>query len=167
MTSPTCSLYEGRFSAAGASGWAATGGVGWLGGLVQPARAQARPSPATPPRRRHAAGRRIGACDDSLEEPMFMADLQVKTLSRRVRCPSVGISRPNKRDRGYEDDVNVQDQRPVVDVVEIVVDTIHDLVQRVCFTTPAVDLCPAGDPRLYLVAKGVVAHDILLESAVG
>src|SRR5262249_27756465 len=55
-------------------------------------------------------------------------------------------------------DLQVEADRPVLDVVEVVLDPLLD--RRVA--APAVDLRPAGQPRLHLVAKHV-RGDAMLE----
>src|ERR1044072_8998135 len=53
-----------------------------------------------------------------------------------------------QRERRHRQDVEVEQQRPVLDVVEIVLDARLDLLLAVGLAAPAVDLCPAGDAGL-------------------
>src|SRR5690606_4366498 len=64
---------------------------------------------------------------------------------------SVRVFRVQQPDRRHQDDVDIEQDRPVLDVVEVVVHALHDLVERVGFATPAIDLGPAGHPGLYPV----------------
>src|SRR4051812_17155005 len=47
-------------------------------------------------------------------------------------------------DRRDEQNVQVEDDRPVLDVMEIVLDAALQFLRRVGFAAPAVDLRPAG-----------------------
>src|SRR5262245_44788271 len=77
----------------------------------------------------------------------------LSTASGRAHTPGlVGVVGTEDRAERLEDDVEVEPHRPVVDVVEIVLDALADLVDRVGLATPAVDLRPAGDAGLHAVA---------------
>src|SRR5258705_1074149 len=55
---------------------------------------------------------------------------------------------------GLQEDLQIEGETPTLDVVEVVLDPLLD--RRVA--APAVDLGPAGDPRLHLVAEHVAWH---------
>src|SRR5690349_12064140 len=55
---------------------------------------------------------------------------------------------------GLQQDLQIEAETPALDVVEVVFDPLLD--RRVA--PPAVDLRPAGDPRLDLVAEHVAGH---------
>ncbi len=65
-----------------------------------------------------------------------------------------------RRDR---EDVEVQHQRPVLDVVQVAIDAFADLGGIIDFTAPAIDLRPAGDARLDLVAGEISVDDLVPE----
>src|SRR3954447_10332312 len=75
-----------------------------------------------------------------------------------------GMSRPvsecvavEPADEGQPHDFQVERDRPVLDVVQVVLDPL--LERRVA--APAVDLRPAGDPRLHLVPQHVLRDPVL------
>ena len=55
----------------------------------------------------------------------------------------------------------------MLDVVEVVLDALHDLVDRIGLAAPAMDLRPAGDPRLHLVAREIALDRLVVEDVVG
>ena len=67
---------------------------------------------------------------------------------------SVQAQPPHERE---PHDLEVETERPVLDVVEVVLDALLD--RRVA--APAVDLGPAGDPRLHLVPQHVLRVAVL------
>src|SRR6201988_761798 len=69
-----------------------------------------------------------------------------------------------QRQRRLGKDAEIEQHRPVLDVIEIELDALLDLLFIVDLATPAVDLRPAGDPGLDAVA-GEVAIDGLVEQA--
>ena len=79
-----------------------------------------------------------------------------------VRLPCV-----EQRERRAHEDVEVEQDRPVLDVVEVVLDAPADLFRRVGLAAPAVDLGPAGDARLDLVAGEVAVDDFVVEAVAG
>jgi hypothetical protein len=73
-------------------------------------------------------------------------------------CSTVTSSRVLARQHHLhrlEHDPQVQPQRPVAQIIQVVLDARFHLVQRGGFTTQAVDLGPAGNARLDLVAQHV------------
>src|SRR5690606_30248671 len=76
---------------------------------------------------------------------------------------SIGVPRVEQRYGGHRQDVQVEHHRPVLDVVEVVLDPALDLLRCVGFPAPAVDLRPAGDARLDLVAREVAVDDLAIE----
>src|SRR6266850_6697616 len=55
---------------------------------------------------------------------------------------------------GLQEDLQIEGETPALDVVEVVLDALLDGG----VAAPAVDLGPAGDPRLHLVAEHVAGH---------
>src|SRR6186713_2768757 len=53
-----------------------------------------------------------------------------------------------QRQRRLEQNVEVEQHRPVLDVIEVELDTLLDLLVGIDLAAPAVDLRPAGDARL-------------------
>src|SRR5215510_299793 len=67
-----------------------------------------------------------------------------------------------QRQRRLGKDDEIEQHRPVLDVIKIELDALLDLLFIVDFAAPAVDLGPAGDPWLDAVA-GEIAVDGLVE----
>src|SRR4051795_9543823 len=68
----------------------------------------------------------------------------------------------HQRQRRLQENVQVEQHRPVLDVIEVELDALLDLLVGIAFAAPAVDLGPAGNPRLDPVA-GEIAVDGLVE----
>src|SRR5437879_4678808 len=75
---------------------------------------------------------------------------EARTL-RRGEKSSIGVLALENDPYRFRDDVQVQAQRPVAQVVQVVIDARLHLFQRLGFAALAVDLGPAGDSRLDLV----------------
>src|SRR5689334_21449044 len=60
-------------------------------------------------------------------------------------------------DDGEPHDFQIEADRPVFDVVGIVLDALFER----CVAAPAVDLCPAGDSGFHLVAQHVLRDPVL------
>src|SRR4029078_11926090 len=71
---------------------------------------------------------------------------------------SVGVGLTKPPERGEEEDLDVEKERPILDVVEIEFDPL--LQARIA--APAVDLRPAGEAAAHAVAQHVVG-DVVLE----
>ena len=71
----------------------------------------------------------------------------------------------HQRQRRLQQDEEVEQHRPVLDVVEVELDALLDLLLAVDLAAPAVDLRPAGDPGLDAVAREI-AVDGLVEQPV-
>src|SRR5262249_5489270 len=78
---------------------------------------------------------------------------------------SVGFVGFQERERRPRHDVGIEHQRPVLDVVEVMLDAALDRLRVLDLAAPAVDLRPAGDAGLDPVA-GEVAVDRVVETAV-
>ena len=79
------------------------------------------------------------------------------------RARSIGVLvLGHQRERRLEQDVEVEQHRPVLDVVEIVLDAALDLVLGVGLAAPAIDLRPAGDAGLDLVAGEIAVDDLVI-----
>src|SRR3989454_6071522 len=70
----------------------------------------------------------------------------------RRRSMRVAVTEP--RPEGQEEDLQVEAEAPALDVVKVVLDPLLDRG----LPPPAVDLRPAGDARLHLVAEHVAGH---------
>src|SRR5262245_8109934 len=80
----------------------------------------------------------------------------------RIRAwPSIGVLGLEQRARRAEQDVEVEQHRPVFDVIQVMLDAPLDLLVGISLTTPAVDLGPTGDARLDAMA-GEIAVDRLV-----
>src|ERR1051325_2873008 len=88
-----------------------------------------------------------------------------RSIAQPAMQSSVRVLGPEQRDRGPHQDVEVEQHRPVLDVVEVVLDAVLHLLGAGELAAPAVDLRPAGDAGLDSVA-GEIAVDRLVELAV-
>ena len=61
------------------------------------------------------------------------------------------------------DDLKVEQERPMLDVIEIVLDSLGDLLHGRGFTAPAIDLRPARDSGFHAVACIVGFHSLSVE----
>src|SRR5690606_6527996 len=73
-----------------------------------------------------------------------MAARAVGSRAEPVIAHSIRVVRAQQPDRRHEHDVDIEQQRPVLYVVEVVVHPLHDLVDGIGLAAPAVDLRPAG-----------------------
>src|SRR5205823_10079464 len=68
---------------------------------------------------------------------------------------------------GQEDDLDVPEEAPVADVLEVVLDALLHLVHGVRLAAPAVHLSPAGDARFDLVTEHVAVNLRAIELVMG
>src|SRR5262245_12855962 len=83
-------------------------------------------------------------------EPRNPAAPVTSTLG--IARTSVGVLLSEAAEEREDEDLDVEQERPVLDVVEVVLDALLD--RRVA--APAVDLRPAGDAALHAVAQHVL-----------
>jgi hypothetical protein len=67
---------------------------------------------------------------------------------------SIGVYVGLSGERGEEDDPQIEKERPVVDIVQVVFHASLHLLERVGVATIAVDLSPARNAWLDIVAAG-------------
>src|SRR5690606_26950487 len=84
--------------------------------------------------------------------------------SRAASVCMIGLQQGKRRNR---EDVEVEQDRPVLDVVEVVLDPTLDLFTGVGLAAPTLDLGPAGDARLDLVAGKIAVDDVGVEAVCG
>src|SRR3954469_12023824 len=70
-----------------------------------------------------------------------------------------------QRQGSLEQDEEVEQHRPVLDVIEIELDALLDLFLVVDFAAPAVDLSPAGDARLDAMPREVAVDGLVEQPA--
>src|SRR4051812_41481633 len=70
-----------------------------------------------------------------------------------------------QRDRRFQQDVDVEQHRPVLDVIQIELDALLDLLFIVDLAAPAVDLRPAGDAGLDAVAREIAVDGLVEQPA--
>src|SRR5690348_16370354 len=75
------------------------------------------------------------------------------------------IERTERHCDRQKDDLYVHPDRPMVDVMKVVSDSLANLLDGLRVTTPAVYLRPAGDPRLHSVAGVVVGYGIAVQQS--
>src|ERR1700722_18128359 len=71
----------------------------------------------------------------------------------------------NQCQRRLEKNVEIEQHRPVFDVIEIELDALLDFLLAVDFAAPAVDLRPAGDARFDAVAGEISVHRLVEQPA--
>src|SRR6202158_3914313 len=71
----------------------------------------------------------------------------------------------HQRQRRLEKNEEVEQHRPVLDVIEIELDALLDFLFAVDFAAPAVDLRPAGNARLDAVACEIGVHRFIEQPA--
>src|SRR5574340_1136333 len=76
---------------------------------------------------------------------------------------SVSPPVPENDQYGFQDDMQIEAQRPVAQVIEIVVDARLHLVQGAGLAAIAVDLGPAGDAGLDLVADHIAFYQVAID----
>src|SRR4051812_18948430 len=81
------------------------------------------------------------------------------TNSIRVLVPR------QQRDRRFQQDVDVEQHRPVLDVIQVELDALLDLLFIVNLAAPAVDLRPAGDAGFYAMASKVTIDGFVEQAA--
>src|ERR1700737_3584299 len=87
------------------------------------------------------------------------------TQRARNAC-SVGILVLRHQRQGrLEKNVEIEQPRPVLDVVEIELDALLDLLLAVDFAAPAVDLRPAGNARLDTMPREITIHRLVEQPA--
>ena len=70
-----------------------------------------------------------------------------------------------QRQRRLQQNVEVEQHRPVLDVVEVELDALLDLLFIVDLAAPAVDLRPAGDAGLDAVAREIAVDGLIEQPA--
>src|SRR5690242_19163285 len=90
----------------------------------------------------------------------------VKSEYRPVhhRGNSVDGQRLEQSEQRVEQAVEVRAERPVINVIEIMQDTLFDLLFGVGFAAPTVYLGPASDAGLHPVTGKIAVDDLLIES---
>src|SRR3954470_24469993 len=76
----------------------------------------------------------------------------------------VSVPGPGERERRHRQDVEVEQHRPVLDVVKVMLDARLNLLLAVGLAAPAVDLRPAGDAGLDAVAREIAVHRLVVEA---
>ena len=80
---------------------------------------------------------------------------------------SIGIFITEDDQHGPENDPQIQPDRPVIDVVEVVFYPLLDFFLGIRLAAPTVHLCPARDTGFNPVARGIIGDDILEKFALG
>src|SRR4029079_15733811 len=88
-----------------------------------------------------------------------------KNLAARCRRPrSIGILGLEQRERRTQHDREIKKDRPVLYVVEIVLDALLYFLVRVRLATPSIDLCPARDTGFHAVAREIAVDGLVVQS---
>src|SRR5687768_10531469 len=103
-----------------------------------------------------SSARRTGTCP---RPPRADASAPAGVAAEAVVCviprASVGVFGLYQREGGRSEDVEVEEYRPVLYVIEVVLDAALNFFARVGFATPAVDLRPSGNAGFHPVAREV------------
>src|SRR5260221_11567698 len=81
------------------------------------------------------------------------------------RCLISVIVLRHQRQRRLEKNVEVEQHRPVLDVIEIELDPFLDLLFAVDFAAPAIDLRPAGDAGFDAVTREIAVDSLVEQPA--
>src|SRR5215217_7496078 len=87
--------------------------------------------------------------------------MTVETTTSSVSVLVLG----HQRQRRLEQNVEIEQHRPILDVIEIELDALLDLLVGVDFAAPAVDLRPAGDPGLDAMAREIAVDGLVEQPA--
>src|ERR1700682_1762974 len=71
----------------------------------------------------------------------------------------------DQRQRRLEQNEEIEQHRPVLDVIEIELDALLDLLVGVDFAAPAIDLRPAGNAGLDAVTREIAIHGLVEQPA--
>src|ERR1700712_4470634 len=71
----------------------------------------------------------------------------------------------HQRQRRLEKNVEIEQHRPVLDIIQIEFDALLDLLLAVDFAAPAVDLRPAGNAGLDAMAREISVHRFVEQPA--
>src|SRR6266404_5093798 len=83
-----------------------------------------------------------------------------KFLRNTARPPcSVSITLPHDRKKRLDQYLDVEPKAPIIDVPQIKLYTLCDAFDRRRLASCSVALCPTGDARLDVMAKGVIAQN--------
>src|SRR5450631_162914 len=89
-------------------------------------------------------------------------------LSCRLSCGRCLVSilvLRHQRQRRLEKNVEIEQHRPVLDVIEIELDPLLDLLFAVDFAAPAIDLGPAGNAGLDAMPREIAVHRFIEQPA--
>src|SRR6185312_7092358 len=85
---------------------------------------------------------------------------------RQGPCPLVSVIAPgHQRQRRLEQDVQIEQHRPVLDIVEIELDALLDFLFAIDLAAPAVHLRPAGDAGLDAMAREIAINGLVEQPA--
>src|SRR5580700_11068767 len=92
--------------------------------------------------------------------------MRSQTYTKPAQPASIGILvLRHQRERGLEQDEEIEQHRPVLDVIEVELDALLDFLFAVDFAAPAVDLSPAGNAGLDAVACEISVHRLIKQLA--
>src|SRR5690242_18564452 len=72
----------------------------------------------------------------------------------------IGVVVDEAHDQRAQQDPDIEAQRPVLDVVDIVLDALVHRLDARRLAAPAIDLRPAGDARLHAMAAQIAVDDL-------
>src|SRR5581483_1937781 len=108
----------------------------------------------------------LSQCGGRRSAPMKTSASMMPTPVVRQTKRSVGILLLQHHDDGLQDDLQVEHQRPVAQVREVVFDPRLHLLHRLGLAAEAVHLRVTGDARAHLVADHVAADQLPIELVV-
>src|SRR6266542_4019409 len=83
---------------------------------------------------------------------------------RRHAPWSIRVLSLHQRERSLRQYVQIEQHRPVLDIVEIAGDALLDFVLAIDLAAPAVDLRPAGDAGFHPMTGEVTVHRLIEQS---
>src|SRR5664279_1288085 len=77
------------------------------------------------------------------------------SVTGKTAAPSIRVTSHLAPKYRQPNNLEVKPKAVPPDILEVVLDAVNHLLQCVSFTSKPIDLSPAGDARLYLVAQHV------------
>ena len=80
---------------------------------------------------------------------------------------SIGVAGLQQSHGRFQEDGDIEEEGPILDVVDVAFDALADFLLRIRLAAPAVDLCPSRDAGLDLVAREVTVDGVMVELVCG
>src|SRR6516225_4636819 len=91
-------------------------------------------------------------------------DLAIPRRSKSAKVVLVCVlAFSHQRDRRLQENIDIEQHGPILDVGEVELDALLDLFFAVDFAAPPVDLGPAGDTRLDAMTRKITVYCLVKE----